>query len=684
MTSNSKIKGFVALAALLLVAIVVARPRRRSAVEALPPIEPPHSDRDRIPGGAANADIVSQTAVSSAASIDNQVCAECHAEIVADYRRNGMSHTWRTVSTGIAPELKGESQVADLVSGYRYLVSVSNSGIEQIETSGDDVKHELRRSAEYLVGSGKNAIAPVTAEHGYLTQMPAAWFSRDHAWRMNPGFELQNHRFDRPITPGCIACHGTEAIHEPPTPNRFQEPVVDGIACHRCHGPTEQHVAFWTAATDAKVPPDLTIAKQDESLSETISLTPGQSNDLCLQCHLQGDVTVYEPDTNPFEFHAGDRLRDHRHDFLVDLGEQSALGVASHGARMLQSRCYTASSGELTCVLCHDPHKPSGDFDADHYDSKCATCHTPQSCNRIGAARETAAATGCVACHMPQRASQEGIHLVFTDHAMVRHKPSPDAAARVPNVLAPNAAQARLVSAWPGGERDPATRDPATLGAAYVLLHETMGPQIPTLERAVELLSEAIRQNPADSESRFWLGSAYAGLGRGQEGILLLTDVLIDQPERHPARFRLAIAYEVIGDYATAITHYQQLVDTVPSWIEPYPRLAQLYLAQQKPDLAERVLKQQLSHHQDALAHAQLALAIRMRGGSHRAAMSTLAEALRLDPRLPTAYMHRAALWLLVEQRGRAKEDFERVLRFDPENQQAKQALRALAADADR
>jgi hypothetical protein len=46
--------------------------------------------------------------------------------------------------------------------------------------------------------------------------------------------------------------------------------------------------------------------------------------------------------------------------------------------------------------------------------------------------------------------------------------------------------------------------------------------------------------------------------------------------------------------------------------------------------------------------------------------------------------MHRAALWLLVEQRRRAKEDFERVLRFDPENQQAKQALRALAADADR
>ena len=179
---------------------------------------------------------VSRSATPLAASIDTRVCAECHAEVVEAYARSGMSHTWRTAVAGITSELKGQDHVADMVSGYDYRVAVTGTGIEQIETRPDDAKHKLRRHAHYLVGSGKNAIAGVSAENGYLTQMPVAWFRHDQAWRMNPGFELHNHRFDRPITPGCIACHATAAVHEPPTANRFQEPIGVGIACQRCHG----------------------------------------------------------------------------------------------------------------------------------------------------------------------------------------------------------------------------------------------------------------------------------------------------------------------------------------------------------------------------------------------------------------------------------------------------------------
>lgn len=671
MTSNSRINALVALATAIAMATVLAMalawaawPRRPDA-EQPPAVDaaPADDDAPQIPADAA-------------VSIGSQVCAECHAEIVADYARSGMSRTWRAAAAGTLPELTANADVEDLVSRYRYRVAVSGSGIEQIETRDDNPRHALRRQARYLVGSGKNAVAAVAAERGYLTQMPVAWFRHDHAWRMNPGFELYNHRFDRPITPGCIACHGTAAVHEPPTANRFQEPIAAGIDCQRCHGSAAQHVAFWSTEAVGKTHPDSTIGAAAATLGVSVGMQPAQANDLCLQCHLQGDATVYQADSGPLQLRPGDRLRDHRHDFLVDSGERSALGIASHGARMLRSRCYLESGGRLTCVLCHDPHKPAADFDAAYYDGKCATCHAPESCRRTEEPPRTSPATGCVNCHLPQRSSREGIHLVFTDHAIVRHRASWDAPDLPATALTPNAVGVKLVSAWPDDNPEP-----AILGAAYVRLHETLGPQLPALERGADLLAEAIRRNRDDGESRFWLGSALAGLGRGEAAIPLLAQVSRDQPDRHLARFRLAIAYELVGDYDRAIAHYRQLVERVPSWIEPYPRLAQLYLARHQSSLATDVLKRQLAYRHDALAYAQLSLAERMAGGSHTAALARIAEAIRLDPRLPAVYVHRAALHLLADRPDAAKADFQRVLQLDPRNQRARDALDALAGE---
>jgi len=74
------------------------------------------------------------------------------------------------------------------------------------------------------------------------------------------------------------------------------------------------------------------------------------------------------------------------------------------GARLLQSRCYTASNGRLTCIHCHDPHRPTTDFNAAHYDAQCLACHQPQSCNRPLADERERSASGCVSCHMQKAA----------------------------------------------------------------------------------------------------------------------------------------------------------------------------------------------------------------------------------------------------------------------------------------
>ncbi len=580
-----------------------------------------------------------------------------------------MSHSWQPATTSaLPPDAAAAATVADALEGYRYQVAIDGDRIDQVETRGDDPAHRLQRRADYLVGSGRHALALVSAENGYLTQLPLAWFRSTGSWRMNPGYELKNHRFSRPITPGCIACHGTEAVHEPPAPNRFVLPIPAGIACRRCHGEARRHVAYWSGADKKEAQPEAAAR-----LVHPARLPPARANDLCLQCHLQGDVTVYRRGRSALEFSPGDDLREHRHDFLVALQRHESLGVASHGARMLGGRCYTASQGRLTCILCHDAHRPAGDVSAEQYDRKCATCHTPESCAREVPRDAVPADTGCVACHMPQRAAQEGIHLVFTDHAIVRHAPPPDRVAPPPPLPPPDA-EVDLVSCWPGEEPPAAVR-----GAAYVLFHEAMGPQKPALRRGRQLLSAAVTHDPADQPSRYYLASAQLGLGAGPQAVALLRELLQDEPAWPAARYRLALAYELAGDAASAIEQYERLRREAPGWSEPYPRLAQLYLATQRPAAAVAVLRQQLSYQADPLALAQLALARRLQGDSHAAALAEVTRALQLDPRSSTAYLHRATLFLLIGENDQAAADFQRVLRIDPGNAQALQALEALS-----
>ncbi len=192
------------------------------------------------------------------------------------------------------------------------------------------------------------------------------------------------------------------------------------------------------------------------------------------------------------------------------------------------------------------------------------------------------------------------------------------------------------------------------------------------------MLARAIQENPSDPRVQFYLGSAWAALGQGERAVPLLAAVLETNPRDHLARFRLAIAHELAGDPAEAGRQYQRLVDEAPAWQAPYPRFAQLAIARRQPTLAVDILRRQLGYRSDAEGLAQLALAERMAGASHAKAMARVTEALRRDPRLPAAYTYRAALLLLVDDQAGARRDFLTVLRLDPDNEQAKQAIRAL------
>jgi hypothetical protein len=92
---------------------------------------------------------------------------------------------------------------------------------------------------------------------------------------------------------------------------------------------------------------------------------------------------------------------------------------------LMQSACYTRTSGGLSCSTCHDPHaRPSTDTAA--YESVCRSCH--------GGPKKTACPvnpkTGCVGCHMPRRDTTRGMK--FTDH-WIRAQPLTKAGKTAPD-----------------------------------------------------------------------------------------------------------------------------------------------------------------------------------------------------------------------------------------------------------
>ena len=157
-----------------------------------------------------------------------------------------------------------------------------------------------------------------------------------------------------------------------------------------------------------------------------------QKNAVCFQCHLQGARRVAKFGRSEFDFRPGMKMSDVWTTFLKDqqTTEESAV---SHAEQMFQSRCY--SSGQLTCVSCHDPHsRPAATESVAWYRSRCLQCHTDtdDSTGELTSCavprtqrRETQPDDSCVACHMPPASLEAVPHTAHTDHRVLRRPDAP-------------------------------------------------------------------------------------------------------------------------------------------------------------------------------------------------------------------------------------------------------------------
>lgn len=216
-----------------------------------------------------------------------------------------------------------------------------------------------------------------------LFELPVAWLHPTREWANAPVSPHQGGDFSRVTTARCVECHATWFGHVPGTPNEYRRATaILGVGCERCHGPGAGHADFHRLNPTAP---------GAHAIVQPAALNRAQRIDLCAQCHSNAPA----PADLPFTYRPGEPL-DKAYKTLVSRHPEEDH-VANQTKAMKASRCFQQS--EMTCLTCHDPHRPT---DPKRVADACLKCHQPANCREQPRLPE-AVRGDCVGCHMPAR-----------------------------------------------------------------------------------------------------------------------------------------------------------------------------------------------------------------------------------------------------------------------------------------
>jgi len=192
----------------------------------------------------------------------------------------------------------------------------------------------------------------------------------------------------------CFGCHTTAST----TSTGFNpERLVSGITCEACHGPGREHVAAVERGG---------AAHGRGTILNPSGLDAADSVDFCGACH----ATFWD----------------------VKLANERGLAaLRSQPFRLQSSACWGTGDDRLTCVACHDPHKPLVRASA-AYDPNCLSCHVPPGSSPTAGHPGPPCPVGkseCSSCHMPKY-EVPVMHFRFTDHLIRAVRDNPGGAAR--------------------------------------------------------------------------------------------------------------------------------------------------------------------------------------------------------------------------------------------------------------
>ena len=298
-------------------------------------------------------------------------CAECHSEIAELHDLSGHSSTFSlTRDWDRKDEVCGVRKDCSFADGeYEYLCDELGLAVGQQEQFG-----ERLFPLDYAVGSGHHAVTFLT-----LLQEPNGetvgieshhtWFEADGELHVTPGqsdleplrdVEMFGRIFRGKLLEDCINCHTTSAVIN----GREIHDLVAGVQCERCHGPGSEHVAAADQGDDETA---FGLMHRDWTAMDEVTM--------CGECHRM-----------PAEIDA-ERLSRYPNSL-----------VRFQPIGLLQSRCFTESSGELRCSTCHNPHAPASATSSEQQVQNCLNCHG-ESADQTHC--PVSPVDDCIRCHMP-------------------------------------------------------------------------------------------------------------------------------------------------------------------------------------------------------------------------------------------------------------------------------------------
>jgi Tfp pilus assembly protein PilF len=609
-------------------------------------------------------------------------CQSCHAPQYNDFIRSQMGRSWRHAARS---ESNAEwDSVLPLYSEYddMYYQPYARGEdlfVKEYRLVDGDTTHARTEQIDFIVGSGHHTNSHIYAENGYFYQIPVTWYAQDAKWGLAPKFQKSgnNYRFGRVITDECMACHNGQPAFVPGSENRFEE-IPLGIGCEKCHGPGSIHVEEKQAGIIVDITKEI-----DYSIVNPGKLTPEREMDVCQRCHMQG-ASVFEGGDTPLDWRPGQPLAAHQNVFWPRQPDSlTHFIMASHPDRLAQSACFLSTweegstSEPMTCLTCHDPHKPIEET-REAVNATCQNCHSGQQetasalmCTEPTVVAGTNKAT-CASCHMPQSGSTDIPNIRITDHFI-----------RVPERLSPEEVedQTRFIRMASFMDPDPHPRQRAD---GFLTYYEQFTDRPGMLDSAAVYLQQAQdavdaapgstdvleKQRLQASWIRLWhLGDDHAAIRRvsQQSGF--------EAPADAWSYYRIGEAFAAINDYSRAVRWYEQAVALGPDHLRFLDKLGvaltQADRLQEASDVFDRVVS----------ANPKFETGLNNRGFMHLligdipAAEADFRSALDLSPDLEQAQANLASILINTGRGDEARPIVERLIEKHPGNPEYRQAL---------
>ena len=328
--------------------------------------------------------------------VGNEACAKCHSSIYNSYKQTPMAH-----ASGLSMENIIPADFTHQASGVHYRI-YADAGRAWLtfDRDGNDPMHG-KRELLYYIGSGRRGLSYLFADDGFVFESPINWYGDRHLWDMTPAYQnVREIPLNLPAHTSCLHCH-VSGMRAPlqGTENRYDMPLLahSGVSCERCHGPAAAHIKGGPIVNPAK-------------------LSPERRGAICMQCHMEGRVSIERAGRHIYEFRPGDSLFDYVRYYVLTDASSSQLGAVSQVEALAQSTCKKASGDKMSCTSCHDPHfTPSAQERVEYFRGKCLACHGASFAEKHHAEQKD-----CTVCHMPESPSKDVAHTQVTDHRIPR------------------------------------------------------------------------------------------------------------------------------------------------------------------------------------------------------------------------------------------------------------------------